>query len=63
MDFHLETDEGEVQHDEIITAFGPNGIGKTTYAKMLAGVTKPDKGKIKKKVNIAYKPQYLGFGL
>jgi len=57
--FSLEVDEGEVQHDEIITAFGPNGIGKTTFAKMLAGVTKPDTGKINKKVSIAYKPQYL----
>ena len=58
-EFSLKVDEGTVQHDEIITAFGPNGIGKTTFAKMLAGVTKPNKGKIKKKVKIAYKPQYL----
>lgn len=57
--FELEADEGQIQHDEIITAFGPNGIGKTTYAKILAGVTKPDKGKINKNVSIAYKPQYL----
>jgi ATP-binding cassette, sub-family E, member 1 len=57
--FQLQVDEGTVQHDEIITAFGPNGIGKTTYAKMLAGVIKPDQGKIQKKVQIAYKPQYL----
>lgn len=57
--FSLDIDAGEVQHNEIITAFGPNGIGKTTYAKMLAGVTKPNQGKINKKVTIAYKPQYL----
>ncbi len=57
--FSLEADQGQVQHDEIITAFGPNGIGKTTFAKILAGVTKPDQGKINKKVTIAYKPQYL----
>ncbi|MDP3067001.1 MAG: ribosome biogenesis/translation initiation ATPase RLI, partial [Methanobacteriaceae archaeon] len=57
--FSLEVAEGEVQHDEIITAFGPNGIGKTTFAKMLAGVTKPDQGKIQKKVEFSYKPQYL----
>ncbi|HHT18305.1 MAG: ribosome biogenesis/translation initiation ATPase RLI [Euryarchaeota archaeon] len=57
--FHLEVDKGEVQHDEILTAFGPNGIGKTTFAKILAGVEKPDDGKIKKKVTISYKPQYL----
>lgn len=57
--FSLEVEEGEIQHNEIITAFGPNGIGKTTFAKMLAGVIKPDRGKIKKKVKVAYKPQYL----
>jgi len=57
--FSIEAEEGEVQHNEIITAFGPNGIGKTTFAKMLAAVAKPDEGMIKKKVSIAYKPQYL----
>ena len=57
--FSLEADQGQIQHDEIITAFGPNGIGKTTFAKILAGVTKPDQGQINKKVTIAYKPQYL----
>ncbi len=57
--FSLEADQGQVQHDEIITAFGPNGIGKTTFAKILAGVTKPDEGEINKEVTIAYKPQYL----
>jgi len=57
--FSIEAEEGEVQHNEIITAFGPNGIGKTTFAKMLAGVVKPDEGKIGKKVSISYKPQYL----
>lgn len=58
-DFSLEVESGKVHHDEIITAFGPNGIGKTTYAKMLAGVTKPDIGKINKKVKVSYKPQYV----
>lgn len=57
--FSIEAEEGEIQHNEIITAFGPNGIGKTTFAKILAAVIKPDEGKIKKKVSIAYKPQYL----
>ncbi|SCG86190.1 putative ABC transporter ATP-binding protein MJ0719 [Methanobacterium congolense] len=57
--FSLEAEAGQVQHDEIITAFGPNGIGKTTFAKILAKVTKPDSGKISKKIKIAYKPQYL----
>lgn len=57
--FKLDTEEGEVYYNEIVTAFGANGIGKTTFAKMLADVVKPDEGKIKKKVSIAYKPQYI----
>lgn len=57
--FDLEVEEGEIYYDEIITAFGPNGIGKTTFAKMLAKDVKPDDGKIKKNVKISYKPQYL----
>lgn len=57
--FDLEIEEGEIYHDEIVTAFGPNGIGKTTFAKMLANVTKADEGKINNKVEISYKPQYI----
>ncbi len=34
-------------------------LGKTTMMKMIAGVIKPDSGKINKKIKIAYKPQYL----
>ena len=40
--FELKVDAGEVNQSQVITAFGPNGIGKTTYAKILAGVVKPD---------------------
>jgi len=57
--FQLKVEEGKIYLKEIVTAFGPNGIGKTTFAKILAGVEKPDKGKIKKKLKVAYKPQYL----
>ncbi|MDI6645062.1 MAG: ribosome biogenesis/translation initiation ATPase RLI [Methanobacteriaceae archaeon] len=57
--FQFDAEEGEVHFNEIVTAFGPNGIGKTTFAKILAEVIKPDDGKINKKVSIAYKPQYL----
>ena len=58
-EFSLEVDEGTIYFNEIITAFGPNGIGKTTFAKILAGVEKPDTGKVKKNIKISYKPQYL----
>jgi ATP-binding cassette subfamily E protein 1 len=57
--FSLEIEAGEIFHDEIVTAFGSNGIGKTTFAKILSEVEKPDSGKVEKKIKIAYKPQYL----
>jgi len=57
--FSLEVETGEIFHGEIVTAFGSNGIGKTTFAKILAESEKPDEGKIEEKVTIAYKPQYI----
>lgn len=57
--FKLSADAGEIYYDEIVTAFGSNGIGKTTFAKILAGVEKPSSGEIDEEVTIAYKPQYI----
>ncbi len=57
--FNLEVEGGEIPESQVITAFGPNGIGKTTYAKLLAGIEKPDNGEIKEKIDIGYKPQYI----
>ena len=57
--FKLSADAGDIFYDEIVTAFGSNGIGKTTFAKMLAGVEKPTTGAVDEEVTIAYKPQYL----
>lgn len=57
--FELKVDAGEVNQSQVITAFGPNGIGKTTYAKILAGVIKPDSGEVEEEIEIAYKPQYI----
>lgn len=57
--FKLSVDAGDIFYDEIVTAFGSNGIGKTTFAKMLAGVEKPTTGKVNEEVIIAYKPQYI----
>lgn len=57
--FSLEAEAGEIFHDEIVTAFGSNGIGKTTFAKILANEVKPDAGKVGDDIKIAYKPQYI----
>ena len=57
--FKLTADAGEIFYDEIVTAFGSNGIGKTTFAKLLAGVEEPTDGEVDSEVTIAYKPQYI----
>ncbi len=57
--FHLKAHHGSIHKDEIIGILGENGIGKTTFVKVLASTLKQDKGEIEKKVTVSYKPQYL----
>ena len=57
--FELEVEGGAIKKGEVIGVLGPNGIGKTTFVKMLAGIIEPDDGKIEKKVKVSYKPQYI----
>lgn len=57
--FSLIAEKGEVHKNDVIGVLGENGIGKTSFVKLLAGADKPDAGKIDEKVTVAYKPQYL----
>ncbi len=57
--FRLEVSEGSINRHEIIGIIGENGIGKTSFVKLLAGVEKPDKGELNSKVIVSYKPQTL----
>jgi len=57
-EFELETEPGELHDEEILAIFGENGLGKTVFAKMLAGAIEPDTGE-SPDVSISYKPQYL----
>ena len=57
--FKIKINEGSIQRTDVLTITGPNGLGKTTFLKMIAGMIKPDKGTIEKKIKIAYKPQDL----
>jgi ATP-binding cassette subfamily E protein 1 len=57
--FLLKTNVGTIHKNEIIGILGENGIGKTTFVKILAGVLKQDKGDVTHKVKVSYKPQYL----
>lgn len=58
-DFSLEIEPGEIEVNSVIGILGENGTGKTTFAKMLAGELKPDKGELDSKLKISYKPQYI----
>jgi ATP-binding cassette subfamily E protein 1 len=57
--FALTVQPGEIFAGEVIGVVGQNGIGKSTFAKLLAGVEKPDSGSMETSVRISYKPQYL----
>ncbi|MBS3098568.1 ribosome biogenesis/translation initiation ATPase RLI [Candidatus Woesearchaeota archaeon] len=57
--FKLEAKEGSIYKKEVVGILGENGIGKTTFVRILAEDIKQDKGEVTNKVKVAYKPQYL----
>ncbi|MBI2102677.1 ribosome biogenesis/translation initiation ATPase RLI [Candidatus Woesearchaeota archaeon] len=60
--FHLQTERGTLYKNEIVGVLGENGIGKTSFIKILAGLTSPDAGSVDTQIKVAYKPQYLETG-
>jgi len=58
-EFSLEVEGGQINEAEVLGVVGPNGIGKSTFAKLLAGRLEPDEGEIDGDLDIAYKPQYI----
>ncbi|MFH1637808.1 MAG: ribosome biogenesis/translation initiation ATPase RLI [Candidatus Woesearchaeota archaeon] len=55
--FSLKVTKGDVRKGELLAVMGANGLGKTTFLKMLAHEIKPDTGSVEKQ-KIAYKVQY-----
>lgn len=60
-DFQLTVKAGNVREGEVIGILGPNGTGKSTFVKILAGIEKPTTGTMNSdsEFKISYKPQYL----
>ncbi len=58
-EFDLAVDGGAIRANEVLGIVGPNGIGKSTFAKLLAGRLEPDEGAIDAALDISYKPQYV----
>jgi ATP-binding cassette subfamily E protein 1 len=57
--FNLLVKPGEIKRGEIVGILGANGIGKTTFIKILAGIEEADDGKKSGSLKVSYKPQYI----
>lgn len=57
--FSMEAKGGSVKEGEVLGIVGPNGTGKSTFVKILAGEIEPDNGEVGIDVKISYKPQYI----
>jgi ATP-binding cassette subfamily E protein 1 len=57
--FKLTAHGGETRRGEVLGILGPNGIGKTTFIKILAGIEEADNGAKFGEMKVSYKPQYI----
>eukprot|EP00190_Bangiopsis_sp_CCMP1999_P003872 CAMPEP_0198734048 /NCGR_PEP_ID=MMETSP1475-20131203/50242_1 /TAXON_ID= ORGANISM="Unidentified sp., Strain CCMP1999" /NCGR_SAMPLE_ID=MMETSP1475 /ASSEMBLY_ACC=CAM_ASM_001111 /LENGTH=608 /DNA_ID=CAMNT_0044497453 /DNA_START=186 /DNA_END=2012 /DNA_ORIENTATION=+ len=57
--FKLHVEEGNFTDSEIVVMLGENGTGKTTFIRMLAGLTKADSEEQVPELNVSYKPQKI----
>ena len=57
--FKLVAHKGEIRRGEIIGIQGPNGIGKTTFIQIFAGIEEADDGQKFGELKVSYKPQYI----
>jgi len=69
-EFSLDVDAGTIRENEVLGVVGPNGIGKSTFAKLLTGRLDPatvdgDEAAdgagdlFDRRLDISYKPQYV----
>ena len=57
--FSLRVDDGIIRSGEVIGVLGRNALGKSTFAKILAGQLNPTTGSVSRTLKISYKPQYI----
>ncbi|GGM70131.1 ribosome biogenesis/translation initiation ATPase RLI [Thermogymnomonas acidicola] len=58
-DFTLRARSGSIRLTQVVGVLGRNGLGKTSFVKILAGIMQPDTGAVSSTVRVAYKPQYI----
>ena len=58
-EFSLDVEGGTIYESEVLGIVGPNGIGKSTLAKLFTGALAPDEGSLDFRLDISYKPQYI----
>jgi ATP-binding cassette subfamily E protein 1 len=58
-EFTLSVESGTIRQNEVLGVVGPNGIGKSTFGRLLTGSLEPTNGNIDTRLDIAYKPQYI----
>ena len=57
--FCLAVSGGDIRAGEVLGVLGPNGIGKSTFARLLAGAEPADDGPLQISAKVSYKPQYI----
>ncbi|UCE44432.1 MAG: ribosome biogenesis/translation initiation ATPase RLI [Candidatus Bathyarchaeota archaeon] len=59
-EFELSVVPGDARQGEVIGILGPNGIGKTTFVRLLAGNERLDGRRVaQSELAVSYKPQYI----
>ena len=58
-EFSLDVEPGTIYESEVLGVVGPNGIGKSTLAKLFTGALEPDDADLDFRLDISYKPQYI----
>jgi ATP-binding cassette, sub-family E, member 1 len=59
--FTLNVEANSINKNDVVGIVGPNGIGKTTFMKILANEIEADNNKLGQKVKISYKAQYISY--
>jgi ATP-binding cassette subfamily E protein 1 len=57
--FSLSVEPGRIRERDVVGIVGKNALGKTTFARLLAGVIEPDEGTVPDHVTVSYKPQHI----